>query len=111
VFGVAFDLIFPDGFLNLAAGATTEGAFLSGDGEDTSLTVEETDPGRILVAVTRLGESAGGVEGSGLLMTLEFPTTASGNGELVLENASVVDGLGVRRFDFEFVGGTLTVQR
>lgn len=110
LYGVSFDLVFPSQFLSYRANKTDEGRFLRGPGVKTSLVVNEQN-GRLLISYTRLGADAGGETGSGLLFTLEFGTTASGQSELALENTLAYDGQGARRFDFGWVGGSLVVQK
>ena len=111
VFGVGFDLVYPESFLNFDAASPAEGGFLGEDGADTSLVVDRVDPGRLIVSMTRLGDTTGGVDGSGVLLTLDFLTASSGSGAFEIENALLVDGAGARRFDYEFIGGNLSVQK
>ncbi len=109
LFGVAFDLIFPSGFLDWDAGAVDKGGFLESEGVRTSLVVEPDGPGRLIVGYSRLGDDEPGVAGSGLLLTLEFATTASGEDDLVFEREFAVDGAGVRRYDTTWLAGNLRV--
>jgi hypothetical protein len=109
LFGVSFDLVFPDGLLDWDRDAVAEGDFLGADGVDTSLIAERDGPGRLLLAYSRLGDDAGGVSGSGLLFTLEFRTAASGQSALTIELPFVVDGTGGRRFDYTWLAGTLSI--
>lgn len=110
LYGVGLDLAFPSQFLSFRPGRTEEGRFLRGPGVNTSLVVTERD-GRLLIAYTRLGAGAGGESGSGLLFSLEFGTTASGQGELALENTLAYDGSGARRFDYDWLGGSVVVSK
>ncbi len=109
LFGVAFDLVFPSAFLDWDQGAVSEGDFLDTAGVGTSLIVEPDGAGRLLVGYSRLGDEVPGVAGSGLLLTLEFRTTASGQDDLVIERPFAVDGSGARRFDYTWLAGSLRV--
>lgn len=110
LYGVGFDLVFPSELLSFRRNRTEEGRFLRGAGVNTSLVVSEEN-GRLLVSYTRLGPGAGGASGSGLLFSLEFGTTASGQGQLAIENALAYDGSGARRFDYQWLGGSVVVNK
>jgi hypothetical protein len=110
LYGVAFDLVYPAELLSFRANRTDEGRFLRGPGVGTSLVVEEA-AGRLLISYTRLGADAGGESGSGVLFTVEFATTSSGQGALELASTLAYDGSGARRFDYDWVGGSLVVQK
>ncbi len=69
LFGVAFDLDFDPSLVSYID--VDEGTFLS-EGCQTSLMTAENPPGKLIVGLTRLGSSCGGVSGSGALMTFHF---------------------------------------
>ena len=69
LFGVAFDLDFNPSLVSFVS--ADEGTFLSA-GCQTSLMTNENPAGKLIVGLTRLGASCGGVSGSGTLMTLNF---------------------------------------
>jgi len=110
LYGVTFDLVFPSQLLSFRPNRTDEGRFLRGPGVRTSLVVREQN-GRLLISYTRLGAGAGGESGSGLLFSLEFGTTASGDGTLGLESTLAYDGNGARRFDYDWLGGSVVVRK
>lgn len=109
LFGVALDLVFPSTFLDWDRGAERKGDFLEEDGVPTSLIVDRDGSGRLLIGYSRLGDDVPGVAGSGLLFTIEFRTTASGEDDLVIERQFAVDGNGVRRYDYTWLAGHLRV--
>ena len=78
LYGLFFDLTYPSSVLSYEG--ATEGDFLSSGGNPTSFQVAE-DAGRLVVGLTRLGQS-GGRGGSGVVLTLRFRVIASGNGGL-----------------------------
>jgi hypothetical protein len=84
LYGVAFDLTYPQNLMDFEA--FSEGDFLSSGGLDTVLRVFESEPGRIVVGVTRLGAQPGQA-GSGELLTLRFRATTPGSGSFRFENA------------------------
>jgi hypothetical protein len=107
VYGVYFDLVFPDGVL--AYDGATEGGFLSAGGADTSLQVA-SQPGNLVVGLSRLG-AVGGASGSGTLVTLRFRAVGSGNGSIqftrnqgIAPNGDVLSGL-------SWFGGTVQATR
>lgn len=93
LFGVGFDLDFPQGNLEWVEAGTVEGDFLSADGTPTELIVLERPAGNLIVGLTRLGPVAG-VDGSGVLLTLDFTATASGNEPIVFAANNALDSTG-----------------
>jgi len=77
LYGVAFDLTYPSAVLRYRAAHT--GPFLGAGSVEVSTQVAETSPGHLVVGVSRLGQS-GGVDGSGLLLSLDFDAVAAGSG-------------------------------
>ncbi len=87
LFGVAFDLDFDSSLITFIS--EEEGAFLS-NGCQTSLMTSPNTPGKLIVGLTRLGASCGGVSGSGKLMTFNFKTLQSaGSSNLSFSNNSL----------------------
>ena len=108
LYGVAFDLQFPANLLRYQPPATT-GGFLGGDGQGTSLLVEENPAGNLVVGFTRLG-AVGGVSGSGTLMTLTFTAIGSGSGSIQFAGNRAYDDRGRDLGGVSWVGGTVQVQ-
>lgn len=69
LFGVAFDLDFNPSLVSFVS--ANEGTFLS-PGCQTSLLTAENPAGKLIVGLSRLGASCGGVSGSGTLMVFNF---------------------------------------
>jgi hypothetical protein len=109
LFGVALDLLFPSAFLEWDRGAERKGDLLEEEGVGTTLIVDRDGTGRLIIGYSRLGDDVPGVAGSGLLFTIEFRTTASGQGDLTIERQFAVDGAGVRRYDYAWLAGNLRV--
>jgi hypothetical protein len=93
LFGLGFDLVYPQGVLEFNDGSELEGGFLSGDGSTVELLIEEQPAGRLLVGITRLG-NVGGVDGSGLILTLEFTGIANGQGSFAFVARDAFDSAG-----------------
>ncbi len=105
LFGASFDLVYPT--QPVAYVAATEGAFLSSSGAvATTFQVLETEPGRLLVGVSRLGAVAGAT-GTGTLLTLEFSAVAAGSGAISFEAARAFASDGDEIAATIFVGGTV----
>ncbi len=105
LFGVAFDLTYPNGVL--AYDTAAAGAFLGGT--STSFQVAETAPGRLVVGYTRLG-AVSGVSGSGDLMTIEFTTKGvAGVETLAFQPATAYDATAKAIPGVTWLGGTATV--
>ena len=82
LFGVSFDVDFDSSLVNFVS--IDEGNFLS-SGCQTVLMTDNSSAGKLIVSLTRLGASCGGVSGSGALMRLNFKS---------------LDQLGVNNFSF-----------
>jgi hypothetical protein len=105
LYGVAFDLVYPSDLFTF--GSVTEGSFLAG--ATTSLQVEETGAGRLVVGLSRLG-AVGGVSGNGTLLTVELRSRGSaGTGALAFEKNSAFDGAGKAIAGVSWSGGSATV--
>ncbi len=87
----AFDLQFAPYGNVLAVRRVIEGPFLGSDGESTdfSYTVSVLE-GSVKVGSTRLGE-VGGVDGSGVLATIEFKVVEAGDSALDLTSTALED--------------------
>ncbi len=107
LYGVSFDLVVPS---LLRYVGRTQGAFLSAGGVQTSFQVIENPPGTLVIGFTRLG-TASGVDGSGLLMTLQFSASTAGVGTLQLINGVGFDSTGQRLTSLSFVAGSVQVIR
>jgi len=104
LYGVSFDLLYPSAALGYVK--VEEGTFLAGG--QTSLQVAEPSPGRLVIGLTRLG-AAGGVTGSGLLLTIEFASAAGGSGTFSFDKSKAFGPTGATIAGTEFVGGSVTV--
>jgi hypothetical protein len=105
LYAIAFDLVYPSELLVYAG--VTEGPFLGGVA--TSLQVEETGAGRLVVGLSRLGAN-GGVSGSGTLLTLEFQSRGSaGGGSLAFEKNSAFDGFARAISGVSWSGGSVSI--
>lgn len=113
LFAVGFELHYPTSILSYTQ--ASEGPFLSNSGNvQTSLLVAERTKGVLTIGLTRLGNVAGR-NGTGRLMTLRFSAAASGSGVFSYQNEAAYDGdirqTGLPIFNFQFLGGSVTVQR
>jgi general secretion pathway protein D len=71
--------------------SVTEGSFLSSDGEATAfMSSIDTENGRVIVGLTRLGAKTG-ISGSGDLIRIELKGTTAGKSELRFTHNSVKD--------------------
>lgn len=106
LFGVSFELVYPTQPVLFVA--ATEGTFLSSGGMvPTTFQLLETEPGRLLVGLSRLGDVAG-AEGTGTLLTLELSAVAAGSGAVSFEDARAFDSAGDEIAGTTFSGGTVT---
>jgi hypothetical protein len=104
VYGVGFDLLYPSQALSFVG--VTKGTFLPGT---TSLQVNSTTPGRLIVGLSRLG-AAPGVSGSGTLLTIEFRGAGgAGSGAIGFENNSAFDASAKKIAGITWIGGDVTV--
>lgn len=105
-YGVSFDLRVPT---LLRFTGRTQGTFLSAGGVQTSFQVTESPTGNLVVGLTRLG-GVGGVDGSGLLMTLQFSAGTAGTGAFEFANGAAFDPAG-QRLTTSFSAGSVQVVR
>ena len=106
LYGVSFDLRVPT---LLRFTGRTQGTFLSAGGVQTSFQVTESPAGNLVVGLTRLG-GADGVDGSGVLMTLQFSASTAGTGAFEFANGAVFGPAG-QRLDTSFSAGSVQVVR
>ncbi|HEV7669930.1 MAG TPA: cohesin domain-containing protein [Thermoanaerobaculia bacterium] len=106
LFGVSFDLRVP---ALLRFTGRTQGTFLSAGGVQTAFQITESPPGNLVIGLTRLGDTAG-VDGSGLLMTLQFSASTAGTGAFEIANGGAFDRAG-QRLSTTFVAGSVQVIR
>jgi hypothetical protein len=107
VYGIKFDVVF-DPVVLAFDGPAIEGNFLNQDANPTVVEagVESTDPGRLVVSVSRLG-AVGGVgvsSGEKTVITLPFMGLASGSSMLTFENAEAVDSTNTPIAGIQFSG-------
>lgn len=102
LYGLFFDLTYPSAVLSFEG--ATEGDFLSSGGEPTAFQVAEDD-GRLIVGLTRLGQT-GGRGGSGVLMTLRFRAIASGSGALSFSRNEAQQP-NAEPIDLDWIGGSV----
>ncbi len=93
LYGLGFDLSYPTDLLNYRGGSHTEGGFLSADGSRTEIFARQVTDGMVIVGLSRLGD-VGGVDGSGLLLTLDFSVVANGSGSFSYIANNAFDGGG-----------------
>jgi hypothetical protein len=97
IYEIKFDVVFDPAVVNFD-GPAVEGDFLNQDGNPTAVVagVEPSDPGRLVVSVTRLGAVTGlGVASvEKTVITLPFMGVASGTTSFTFENDEVVDSTG-----------------
>ena len=106
LFGVSFDLRVP---ALLRFTGRTQGTFLSAGGVQTAFQVTENPTGNLVIGLTRLGDTPG-VDGSGLLMTLQFSASTAGTGAFEIMNGGAFDRAG-QRLATSFVAGSVQVIR
>jgi hypothetical protein len=105
VYGLGFDLVFPDSLL--AYSSSTEGTFFAGTG--TTFQVKESEPGRLVVGISRLG-AVSGVSGSGTVLTLVFTSRGTaGSGSISFQKNSAFNSSGGPISGINWAGGTVTV--
>ncbi|HVF58201.1 MAG TPA: cohesin domain-containing protein [Thermoanaerobaculia bacterium] len=109
LYGVSFDLQYPATVLRYDG--ATEGTLLNANGTvQTSLQVVESPAGTLVVGFTRLG-TAGGVSGSGTLLTLRFSARAAGTGPFTFVAPAGVDPSGQALAGLTFVAGSAEVRQ
>jgi hypothetical protein len=110
LYGVSFDLIFPNNLLQWSSGTTREGQFLSANGTVlTELLISNQPANTLVIGHSRLG-AVPGVGGTGLLFTLRFVGVADGQGSFQIQNGAAFDSQGNQIAGFVFLGGTVSVQ-
>lgn len=82
-YGTAFDLSFPANLLQLTQSA--EGSYANAGGATTSFRAVQSQPGLLVVGLTRIG-AVDATGGSGTLLTLTFTTQGSGAGNFSFSN-------------------------
>jgi hypothetical protein len=111
LFSVYFDLDYNPSLMSFAG--ATEGTFMS-QGCETAFMTAENPAGKLIVGLTRLGESCGGISGSGSLMTLNFNSltqngatnlTFSNNGLTVYSGGTFSDIIGT------WIGGSAIISQ
>lgn len=107
LYGVAFDLQFPDDILEFES--LTEGDYLADGGVATSLQVTEISDGVVVVGLSRVGEVPGRQLASGTLLTFEFSRIATGSGDFSFSRNTPL-GFGTQvRYDILWFAGSVTV--
>ena len=108
LYGLGFDLVYPANLLDYRGGSQVEGDFLSGDGSRTEIFARERTDGSIIVGLSRVGD-VGGVDGSGLLVTLDFNVVSNGSGSFSYVANGAFDGGGDRLEETVWQAGDLQV--
>jgi general secretion pathway protein D len=109
LYGLSFDLQYPATVLRYDG--ATEGTLLNANGTvQTSLQVVESPAGTLVVGFTRLG-TAGGLNGSGTLLTLRFSARAAGSGPFTFVAPTAVDPNGQALAGLSFVAGSAEVRQ
>jgi len=102
LFGIGFDLTFNSSLISFVN--AVEGNFISNPSCDTAFLVTENPSGTLVVGLSFLGTSCGGVSGSGNLMTLNFRSAQlPGSGTFSFSNTAICDLSGS---SCNFVDGT-----
>ena len=108
LFGLGFDLIYPANLLDYRGGSQAEGGFLSGDGSRTEILARQVVDGTVIIGLSRLGD-VGGVEGSGLLLTLDFTAVNNGTGQFSFAANNAFDSAGDRLEETVWQAGEVSV--
>lgn len=108
LYGLGFDLDYPTNLLDYRGGSQTEGGFLSADGSNTQILARQITDGTVIVGLSRLGD-VGGVDGSGLLLTLDFTAVSNGTGTFSFVANDAFDGQGDRLDETVWMAGDVTV--
>lgn len=107
LYGVSFNLEFPDARLRWVPGGSQEGSFLSSSGS-TDFIVEEDSPGVLIVGLSLLGDVAGS-SGSGTVLSLEFEPVSSGSGPMTMTRHDAINSTGDVKTRVEWIGGSVSV--
>jgi cohesin domain-containing protein len=109
LYGVSFDLQYPATVLRYDG--ATEGTLLNANGTvATSLQVVESPAGTLVVGFTRLG-TAGGLSGSGTLLSFNFSARAAGTGPFTFVAPTGVDPSGQALAGLSFAAGAVEVRQ
>lgn len=110
LYGVSFDLVFPNNLVQWSSGTTQEGSFLNANNSvRTELLISNQPANTLVIGHSRLGAVAG-ASGSGLLFTLRFVGVSDGAGSMQIQNAAAFDSQGNQIAGFVFLGGTVSSQ-
>jgi hypothetical protein len=107
LYGVSFNLEYPEARLRFLPGSTSQGSFLSSNGS-TDLIVEEDSPGLVVVGLSLLGDVEGR-DGSGTLLSLEFEPVSAGSGSIQMKQHDAVNSTGDVMDQVEWIGGSVNV--
>lgn len=107
LYGVSFNLEFPDARLRWVPGGSQEGSFLSSSGS-TDFIVAEDSPGVLIVGLSLLGDVAGS-SGSGTLLSIEFEPVSSGSGPMTMTRHDAINSTGDVKTLVEWIGGSVSV--
>ncbi|MGB5661242.1 MAG: cohesin domain-containing protein [Thermoanaerobaculia bacterium] len=107
LYGVSFNLEFPDARLRWVPGGSQEGSFLSSNGS-TDFIVAEDSPGVLIVGLSLLGDVAGS-SGSGTLLSIEFEPVSSGSGPMTMTRHDAINSTGDVKTLVEWIGGSVSV--
>jgi hypothetical protein len=102
LYGVAFNLRTPNTVLRYVR--ATQGTFLTG----ASLQIAEGTGGTLVVGLSKLGTAAGS-SGSGVLLTLEFQSVASGDGTFSFTNNTAINSSAQTLSGLSWSAGTARV--
>ncbi len=108
LYGLGFDLNYPTDLLDYRGGSQAEGAFLSADGSRTEIFARHRGDNKVIVGLSRIGD-VGGVDGSGVLLTLDFSAVNNGSGSFSYTAHGAFDGDGDRLDDAVWQAGDVTV--
>jgi hypothetical protein len=102
LYGVAFDLRYPSTVLRYVR--STQGTFLTG----ADLQIIESPNGTLVVGLSKLGTAAGS-SGSGVLLTLDFQSTAAGDGTFSFTNNTAINSSAQTLSSLSWSAGTVRV--
>ncbi len=108
LYGVSLDLEYPQDLLQFQADGTREGDFLTGQGTRTEIEIADRPKGNLVIGYSRFGDDPG-VDGSGLLLALEFSALADGNGSFVIDDNDAFGSGGGVQADVSWVSGSVSV--
>ena len=110
VYAVSLEIEFPNNLMNFRQNRTSEGVFLKGDDKaKTELIIEERPAGNLVIGYSRLGQVEG-VDGSGVLFSIEFALISNGSGSFDLVRTALVDPFGEIQDGVSWVGGSISVR-